>query len=325
MEIIKEIPEDITTEELTELIDDNIRTTRRMASETKKAQAEKMLEPITITLKEPFEIEMTEVPLDDDIHFDDDEFEEAIKHFFGKIDFLDDITLDSIKEKLPDPLDYDYQPILLRLAAELLKQNSEICQIISEESLQPEEVTVLEKDLEKNKQKMTILRTLLSEKEEEKEEENEQVQNKFIFVPNISGSPCVLNEIKHIDPAYYEKFISLFDSIKTGKFKNFARFTAYDIFEVKDFKVRVLFARLTPDTYALISAFTKKVTTSKGYTELVNLRAANYFNSVDSLKANLDNEEFMKIQSDYEQELYNILGVAKDKPKVMTKKGDKND
>lgn len=109
MEIIKEIPEDITTEELTELIDDNIRTTRRMASETKKAQAEKMLEPITITLKEPFEIEMTEVPLDDDIHFDDDEFEEAIKHFFGKIDFLDDITLDSIKEKLPDPLDYDYQ------------------------------------------------------------------------------------------------------------------------------------------------------------------------------------------------------------------------
>ncbi len=33
----------------------------------------------------------------------------------------------------------------------------------------------------------------------------------------------------------------------------------------------------------------------------------------------------MKIQSDYEQELYNILGVAKDKPKVMTKKGDKND
>lgn len=325
MEIIRELPENVTVEELSELIDSNVRTTRIMTSETKKAQAEKTLEPITITLKEPFEIEKTEVPLDDDINFDDNEFEETIKYFLGKVDAMQDVTLESIKEQLPDPLDYDYQQILLRLMVEILKQSSEICEIISEESLQPEELIVLEKDLEKNKQKMNILKILVTEKEEEKEQDTEPVQNKFIFVPNISGSPCVLNEIKHIDPAYYEKFIGLFDSIKTGEFKNFSRLSHTGIFEVKDFKVRVLFARLTPDKYALISAFTKKVTTSKGYTELVNLRAANYFNSVDTLKANLDNEEFMKMQEDYEQELNNILGVTKDKPKVMMKKGDKND
>ena len=173
MEIIRELPENVTVEELSELIDGNVRTTRIMTSETKKAQAEKALEPITITLKEPFEIEKTEVPLDDDINFDDNEFEETIKYFLGKVDAIQDITLESIKEQLPDPLDYDYQQILLRLMVEILKQSSEICEIISEESLQPEELIVLEKDLEKNKQKMNILKILVTEKEEEKEQETE--------------------------------------------------------------------------------------------------------------------------------------------------------
>ena len=41
MEIIRELPENVTVEELSELIDSNVRTTRIMTSETKKSPSRK--------------------------------------------------------------------------------------------------------------------------------------------------------------------------------------------------------------------------------------------------------------------------------------------
>lgn len=327
MEIIKTIPENITSEKLAGIIDSNIDTDRKMKREIEKAIEERDIEPEQVILEEPYKIKSTLIDLDNEsVEFDSHiEYEETIEYFLGKVDAIEEVTMENIEEQLPDPLDYDYEPILLRVMAELLKQNFEIREMMQETELTEEDVSVLNKQIINNKKKTAIIRTLVTKKEEEKEEDHGPIRNKLVFVPNDSGSPIVLSELRHIDSEYYDKFIGLFDSIRTGKFKNFNRLSYHGIFEVKDFKVRVLFTRLNKDTYAIISAFTKKVTTSKGYKEFVSLRATNYAKVADKLKRNLDNEEFLSLNSDYEIELDKILGKTEEKSKVLEKKGDQND
>ena len=323
MELIKINPTEKTSKELLTIIDDNIRTARTMAKQIKTIQAENVQAEPTVSLNEPIVLSTEEVIEEDE------SFEEAISFFLKKIDLLDEVSKEALEENLPDSNDYDYEKILLRLTAELLRKNVELLNFMQEEDLSPSDIVAFENELTKNKEKISHLRNLITIKEMPKESQEEEVRNKLIFVPSSSGSPIVLNELKHIDSAYYEGFLGLFDSIRTGKFKNFTRLTAnnggYGVFEVKDFKIRVLFARLGPTEYAVISAFTKKVQTSKGYNELVTLRANDYQRVEQALKANLASEEFLKIHADYEQELDRLLGRTTEKAKVKEKKGDQND
>ncbi len=323
MELIKINPSEKTSKELLTIIDDNIKTTRTMAKQIKTIQAENSQAELTISLNEPTMLPTAEVIEEDE------SFEEAISFFLKKIDLLDEVSKEALEENLPDSNDYDYEKILLRLTAELLRKNVELLSFIQEEDLSPSDIVAFENELTKNKEKISLLRNLITIKEMPKESQEEEVRNKLIFVPNSSGSPIVLNELKHIDSAYYEGFLGLFDSIRTGKFKNFARLTAnnagYGIFEVKDLRIRVFFSRLGPTEYAVISAFTKKVQSSRGYNELISLRASDYRKVEASLKASLGNEEFLKLNADYEQELDRLLGRTSEKAKVKEKKSDQND
>lgn len=322
MELIKVDPSSKTSQELLSIMDDNAKITRDMAKQIKKLHEESTRETTSVSFPEPNfkeEQEMKE---------EDEDFEQTVSYFFKKVDLLDETSPAILTENLPNQDDYDYERILLRLRAELLRKNIELLRFIKEEDLSSEDRLAFETELSKNNEKMATLKNLMITKEEQEIKE-EAVRNKLIFVPSASGTPIVLNELKRIDSSYYEDFLGLFDSIRNGSFKNFARLTAnnsgYGVFEVKDFKIRVLFARLGPAEYAVISAFTKKVQTSKGYNELVTLRVNDYQRVEQALKANLDNEEFLKIHADYEQELDRLLGRTTEKAKVKEKKGDQND
>lgn len=323
MELIKIDPSSKTSQELLSIMDENTKITRDMAKQIKKLHEESTRETTSVSFPEP---NFKEEP---EIKEEDEDFEQTVSYFFKKIDLLDDVSPDILTKNLPNQDDYDYEKILLRLRAELLRKSVELLRFIKEEDLSSEDRLAFETELSKNNDKMTILRNLMLTKEEQDEHKEETARNKLIFVPSPSGTPIVLNELKRIDPVYYEDFLGLFDSIRTGRFKNFTRLTAnnggYGVFEVKDFKIRVLFARLGPTEYAVISSFTKKVQTSKGYNELVTLRINDYQRVEQALKANLVSEEFLKINADYEQELDRLLGRTTEKAKVKEKKGEQND
>lgn len=324
MEIIKINPTSKNSKDLLNIIDENVKITREMTKQIKKLQEESTRETTIVSLNEPT-LSQEEEP-----NKEDEDFEQAVSFFFKKIDLLDETSADFLAENLPDQDDYDYEKILLRLRAELLRKNIELLRFIKEENLSFEDKLAFEAELSKNNEKMSTIGNLMLKKEEEAEQKEEKVQNKLIFVPSASGTPIVLNELKRIDPAYYEGFLGLFDSIRNGSFKNFSRLTSSvtsfgGIFEVKDFKIRVLFARLGPTEYAVISAFIKKVQISKGYSELLNLRSNDYHRVEQNFKVNLANEEFLKLHADYEQELDRLLGRTTEKTKVKEKKGDQND
>ena len=136
-------------------------------------------------------------------------------------------------------------------------------------------------------------------------------KNNLVFVPTLSGNIRALDDLEHIPSEYYSRFKDLFDSIVDGTFKNVKVFASnsplYGITEVRGFKVRVVFTRLSSDTYAIITAFVKKSDKDKLYNESLNNIVREYRGLEASLKANLNNPEFMKENEKSVQQLWNIL------------------
>ena len=81
------------------------------------------------------------------------------------------------------------------------------------------------------------------------------------------------------------------------------------ICEVKGLGTRVLFTRLGKNTYAVITAFLKKTTKDKGYMDLMKRKISSFNVMENFLRQHLDDEEFLKLNEEYERELFNILGT----------------
>ena len=72
--------------------------------------------------------------------------------------------------------------------------------------------------------------------------------------------------------------------------------------------MRVLFSRLSSNHYAIITCFIKKVNFDNYYNSIIT-NASNLFNrSEEVLRSQLSNEEFMKQNDLYVEELYRVLG-----------------
>lgn len=257
------------------------------------------------------------------------QFENDILYYMSELLSLDAFSSkEKIREILPEKDDYDYEKILLRLMAELVRENNAIALLSNEEGASLEEKATFLSEIEENLRRKAILKELVTEKEKEEEKEVHE-ENKLVFMPTQSGNPCVISELKHISSEYYEGFSYLFESIITNRFKNLRKFSPNSavagLFEVKDFGIRVILSRLGPKEYCVISAFTKKTDSNKDYQEQINLRASNFRKLEASLKENIKNEEFMQLQATYQEELFNMLGRESKKGIQKEKKDDLNE
>lgn len=233
----------------------------------------------------------------------------------------DNFTKGDLLEILPDVDDYYFKNIIIRLQAEVVKEVKEIYEVINEEkaNLSLEELADLEETLKLEEEKKKTLEGLLSIEDTRVENAVVNNTNKLILVPTANGNIKLIDEIKKIPIEYYHSFIELFNSIVDGSFKNFRRFVSNDCLvgmcEVRGFKTRVIFSRLEGDCYALISAFIKKVDNSTGYREYLINRFSEYRAIEATLKDKVSDEEFMRQNDFFVQELYNIL-ENKDKSKT---------
>ena len=201
---------------------------------------------------------------------------------------------------------------MLRLRLETLKTMKEISHMIQEVSSDSlEEIQYYGEELEYEKKKLEILNMPVKEVSKEKKHK----KNRLVFATTQGGNIRVLEDIdKRIPREYYPKFQELFSSIVQGTFKNVRRFVASNnetagFYEVKDHKVRVVFDRLGPNTYAVITAFMKKSDKDKGYIDFLKRVLSDYkANNQKVFKESCDSVEFMTLQKHYELELFNKLG-----------------
>ncbi len=321
MELIR-INDDEDVNSLLAAIEQNIRTSSIMRKEIEKHHSNNT---VIDNIEDEHHTIVESPNLEADI-YDDESFEDDILYYLSELFSLaTGCTKEEIKSILPGKDDYDYENILLRLMAELVKENGQITKLTSEEEMSMEDKEELNNEIKENSRRQTILKKLLLEREKEEETQISE-ENRLVFMPTQTGNPCIISELKHIDPEYYEGFIGLFDSIISGKFKNRKRLSsnsaASGLLEVKDFKIRVVFSRLGPKEYCVITAFTKKTDNNKDYQEQLNLRAASFKKMESVLKENIQNEDFMQLQATYQEELYNLLGKNNEKPLQKVKLGD---
>ena len=245
----------------------------------------------------------------------EEELSDEITFYLDNYQKLDDqFTYEDIISIIPSKDNYYYEDIINRLIAESYKEIKEINElVIGDSSLTKKEYLECSALIEKEKTKIDYLR---KSKLEEDEVITKDHKNRIVLVPTIGGNIRVIDELEHIAGDYYDSFLELINSIINGKFKNVKTFNNNNqligISEVKAFKTRVVFSRLDKNTYALITAFIKKSDTDKLYKESLTRKVSHYKENESKLKEKIKDEEFMKLNELYVNELFNLLS-PKDK------------
>lgn len=313
MEIIRLDLEQTTEEKLVEAISNNNRVLNRLNSEIKK---------ISIATKQMEEKQEVTFPSDiyikhnmPEVRQKEDDLSDTIEYYYKNIvsiNSLDTKVLEKeILENLPNSDSENYDMILLQIQMRLLKNIKEIEEFINDvDKIDTDDLSDFKAEVELNDKKIKLISKI--RKENKAIEDIDNTDNNLIFVPTSGGNIRVLEELSHIDSEYLEEFKGLFDSIKDGSFKNVKRFSNTNnknagVSEVRDYKIRVVFDRISSHDYAIITAFIKKSDNDAGYLKSLISKVKNYDNIRAILKNNLNNPEFMNLQKEYENELYNIL------------------
>ena len=323
--------ENVTEDELKKGIQQNCNTMSFMRSEIEKLKAVAEKAQKTKQIQKEASVEEKQPIIEQYVRNETDEdFEDEVEYYYSSFIKLTKEQLqdeDSVLETLPVRKNYRYKEILYRMKANILKQICEIKNFIFEVELTPSELQEFQEEILFEQEKLKVLDNQLNKKEEELLSE-EKSDNKIIFVPTYSGNFHIFDEIEQSSQEYYDNYYSLFQSIKDGTFKGVKRFkndeTLKGICEVKENKVRIIFSRLSHDSYAILSAFVKKTTNDAGYRASLRNRAMDFYNAEEQLRSNLDNQEFLELNSQYEQELYNMLNVTSKEVQLKnTNKGGK--
>lgn len=316
MEFKKIDIDNINQEELLSVLKENSKTNRELNDKIQKMN--KATESSEIEIKEITDDVL--VCPDTEVYVEPDDFLDELDYYISEFKSINGkVTEASLDDVLPSRSNYNYEKIVLRLILELSKDIKDINEIITEEvdALSVDELNTYREEIVSLNETISMLRGRL------KEDTNTSApvvkENKLVFSPTPTGNIRVFDEIKYIPEEYYEGFLGLFKSIKDGSFKNVRRFENNNklagLIEVKDFQIRVAFQRLTKDTYAVVSMFTKKTQRNKGYLKELEGKYAAFKSIMPTLKKKSDDEEFMKLQKGYEEELFRILSGEKEDSK----------
>lgn len=297
-------------DEMIEVIEDNIRTTTLTREEISKLKLQSKRTKRQDIVIQPKKKEITEKEPYCDI-----DFEEEMEYYLTDYKSLREDNLEEdLLSILPSKKTYRYKDIILRLIAESLKEIKEVNELISRDNFNNEELADLRSVILLEKKKISILKEHLKHKDEVETEE--EINNEIILVPSLTGNVKLIEDLEHIHPSNYEAFLELVESIKNGTFKGVKRFTNNvrfaGISEVRGFQVRIAFARIGKNKYALITAFTKKCDNDKGYRDSLTQKLSDYRLQEDKLKTLAEDQEFLRENELNVERLYNLLGKVEE-------------
>jgi len=207
-------------------------------------------------------------------------------------------TKENIEYFLPKPNAVHFNYIMNLLIKEVLKEIMEWQNIISKD-LSEQEITEYTEEIEAKK---SLLNRLIQYRDQKIDinEEEQQLENKLVYLSSTSDGYYVLSDMKKLELEYYASFLELLKSIKNGTFKNFKPFTNNNklngIYEVKDFKTRIVFKRLKEDIYIILAMFIKKTDNDLAYRTYLQNRVAIFQANQEKILANILDENFMQEQ-----------------------------
>lgn len=307
--------EDLTEEEILAILKNNHRISISM-----KYSIEELKKIKKITSEQPREIKK-ETPHSSLEEETESIFEDEIDYYLSPLNALErNVTESKTNQLLPSSKKHNYKKILFRLKLEFQKNIYEIKDFIETEldNLDNEDLTFFKQELLQEELKINVINQKLEKKD--KHQIDHPSKNKLIFLPKSTEKIRILEDLKSIPREYYEGFLALLTSIQEGTFKNVKRFRAGNhktggLSEVRDISlgIRILYDGITPNTYVIISAFTKKVTNNKGSQEQLERKSSDYKSLRPILLANLENKEFRQYNEKKGQEVWSLLRGEKRK------------
>lgn len=234
-------------------------------------------------------------------------------------------NLSSLEGLLPDKKDEDYYEIVYALIIKLYEEVYEIKKSLHKErhSIDVETSQYFKGEIDKSLIRIEYIKQLM--KTENKQVITEKHDNNLIFLKTNYGNVCVFNDLKDIPAEYYEQFYELLESICNGTFKNFKTFTSNGqlkgMSEVKGDGTRVIFDRISNNTYVIIYMFMKRTDKNASYHASLQNRNDLYKQNYNEMRELLENNSgFLEENRNIKEKLYNILT----KPNKVKKLGDIN-
>ena len=323
--IILDLDDEISSEEIFEVISKNHNTSMLIDKEVKKLK--ELSSKSTKRVEDDNKTPEKEMIYDeaDEVNSELDDKVDYYNYLISSIDDCEDLQ-DQIESSLPNPNTGDYKTIVLRLKLKLLKSIKETADFISEcrEEFDDEDLEEYKEEIRLCSKKLEILK---SESNEEVSENKTSTKNNFFFPVSSMGNIRVIDEIEKISkssPEFCSEFLELFQSIQDGSFKRVKRFLNNNklvgISEVRGFKPRVVFDRIGKNDYAIITAFLKKCDNDRGYKDSLELKIQKYMSQRDNIVKNLNNPEYRALNEQYTNELFGKLGYNKEESKSVEKR-----
>lgn len=217
--------------------------------------------------------------------------------------------LDKVISFLPKKDDPNFDNIVGMILVRLEKEYTEIYNFIKKQKDSSEYQEIFDNELQMISSKKNIILDYQNYAEEIVSVEEDK--NKIAFLKNSSGIPTIFQDIEDYK-SYYPSFLELLNSIISGKFKRKRGFNNHnkikEVMEVRGTdEARLLYARLSNDTYAVLGGFIKKCNTDIRQLKFVISVSREYEIQKQQLLCSLENESFMQLEQEYLTQLTTML------------------
>lgn len=217
-------------------------------------------------------------------------------------------SIDEILSVLPKNKGYNFENTINTILLYFIEECVEIEQFIASENLTKKDQEGFIKELHEIQK---TINAIVDYRNQEHIEEKQEIKNYLVYLTSSSGNVYALSDLKTIDVEYYESFLELIQSIQEGTFKNVKAFNNNNkigqLYEVKNFKTRIVFAKISKNTFVIISMFMKKSDNDLKYREQIVNRSLKYHYYKEDLKKSCHNPLFIEENEQITKELLEIL------------------
>lgn len=237
------------------------------------------------------------------------EIADDTKNIYNKISLLEinDLTEEEILSKLKEIIG-QFSYIVINQIKLLLYKEGIIYKRMILDSSNEEEIKELNKAIAAIQLKIELLDELEELEEEQEVEEAITNNNNLFFLLSDTGKVIALESLrKNVPREYYSAFKELLLGLKVGNAKNLKRLRRYNFLQVKDFKIRIIFEKLSNGNYVILDCFMKKVDTGISYRNNLANRLKEYQKNKDNFLNKYLDEDFIKEHESYLAEILNIL------------------
>ncbi len=257
---------------------------------TKPAQMES--NPVTSTVNAKLDALATKISLLDSDTYSDEELSTFLKKY------LEEYNLSNweLKLKLYEEI-IGYQKLIIELTS-------------------PEDLMELKSTISDLYRKINLLDAL---EEEQELLETATENNNIFFLTSLSENIYFFESIrKNVPKEYYPDFITLLENIKNGKFPGLKKLQALSYFEIKLFKIRLTFAKLSSNNYLIIDGFMKKEDTSAYYKSMLVNRNNQFLAAKEKYFNSMFNPDFINIHTNYYNDIIAFLSLKEKKTEVLS-------